>query len=72
MMARCTARRGRVNRAGAAGRPDGPAWFLADAAAIAPLYPRLPEFAALVGRLDPRGVFANAWLRERVLGGPGS
>jgi hypothetical protein len=63
MMARCTARRGPVNRVAATGWPDGPAWasvrpdgrdqlgrvrarphwgklFLADAAAIAPLYPR--------------------------------
>jgi hypothetical protein len=36
-----------------------------------PLYPGLPDFAALAGRLDPRGVFANAWLRRHVLGGQG-
>jgi xylitol oxidase len=49
-------------------RPHWGKLFLADASAIAPLYPRLPDFAALAARLDPRGVFANAWLHERVLG----
>jgi xylitol oxidase len=52
-------------------RPHWGKLFLAGAAAIAPLYPRLPDFAGLVRRLDPRGVFANAWLHQRVLGGPG-
>ncbi|HEV2918878.1 MAG TPA: D-arabinono-1,4-lactone oxidase, partial [Actinomycetota bacterium] len=54
-----------------AARPHWGKLFLAGVAAVGPLYPRLPDYAALVGRLDPRGVFANAWLRERVLGGPG-
>jgi alditol oxidase len=52
-------------------RPHWGKLFLADASAIAPLYPRLPDFAALAGRLDPRGVFANAWLHRHVLGGQG-
>jgi alditol oxidase len=57
----------------AALRPFGarPHWgkiFLADAAAIGPLYPRLGDFAALVGRLDPREAFRNPWLEARVLG----
>jgi alditol oxidase len=52
-------------------RPHWGKLFLAGAAAIAPLYPRLPDFAGLVRRLDPHGVFANAWLYQRVLGGPG-
>jgi alditol oxidase len=49
-------------------RPHWGKVFLADAAAVAPLYPRLPDFARLVDRLDPRGAFTNAWLRTRVLG----
>ena len=48
-------------------RPHWGKLFLADAAAIAPLYPRLGDFARLVDRLDPRGVFRNAWLDRRVL-----
>jgi len=51
-------------------RPHWGKLFLADAAAIAPLYPRLPDFADLAGRLDPGGKFTNAWLRRHVLGGP--
>jgi xylitol oxidase len=43
--------------------------FLAPAAEIGPLYERLPDFVALMERLDPRGAFRNAWLEERVLGG---
>ncbi|MET4704850.1 D-arabinono-1,4-lactone oxidase [Frigoribacterium sp. UYMn621] len=37
------------------------------AADVVPLYPRLPEFAALAERLDPQHRFRNAYL-ERVLG----
>ena len=33
------------------------------------LYERRPDFAALVERTDPRGAFANEWLRTRVLAG---
>ena len=51
-----------------AARPHWGKVFLADAAAIAPLYARLPDFARLVVRLDPRGAFRNAWLDTRVLG----
>ena len=42
--------------------------FLADAAAIAPRYARLPDFARLMVRLDPRRAFTNAWLTAHVLG----
>ena len=49
-------------------RPHWGKLFLADAAAMARRYPRLPDFAGLAGRLDPRGVFINAWLRRHVLG----
>jgi xylitol oxidase len=42
--------------------------FVAGAAAIGPRYERLPDFVRLAERLDPRGVFRNAWLDERVLG----
>ena len=48
-------------------RPHWGKVFGMDAAAIAPLYPRLADYAALVARFDPRGAFRNAWL-ERVLG----
>jgi xylitol oxidase len=51
-----------------AARPHWGKLFRADAAAIAPLYERLPEFAALAERLDPRGAFRNEWLERRVLG----
>jgi xylitol oxidase len=50
-------------------RPHWGKLFVADAATIAGRYPRLGDFAGLAGRLDPGGVFTNAWLRERVLGG---
>jgi xylitol oxidase len=50
-------------------RPHWGKIFLAEAAAVAPLYPRLPDFVALAERLDPRGAFRNAWLRRRLLGG---
>ncbi len=49
-------------------RPHWGKLFDADAAAIAPLYERMPDFVRLVERLDPRGAFRNAWLRARVLG----
>jgi xylitol oxidase len=56
----------------AALRPVGarPHWgkaFVARAAEIAPLYQRLPDFVALMERLDPRGAFRNPWLEARVL-----
>jgi alditol oxidase len=49
-------------------RPHWGKVFLAEAAAIAPLYERLPDFTRLVDRLDPRGAFGNAWLNTHVLG----
>jgi xylitol oxidase len=49
-------------------RPHWGKLFLADAAAVAPLYPRLPDFRGLVERLDPRRAFANAWLERHLLG----
>ena len=52
-------------------RPHWGKLFLGDAAAVAPLYPRLADFARLVGRLDPRGAFRNPWLAARVLGPAG-
>ncbi len=49
-------------------RPHWGKLFLAGAAAIGPLYERLPDFARLADRLDPRGAFRNPWLTERVVG----
>jgi xylitol oxidase len=49
-------------------RPHWGKLFHADAATIAGLYERLPDFAALRDRLDARGAFRNAWT-DRVLGG---
>jgi alditol oxidase len=49
-------------------RPHWGKLFGADATAIASRYERLGDFARLVERLDPREVFTNAWLRDRVLG----
>ena len=52
-------------------RPHWGKLFLAEAADLAPRYRRLGDFTGLAGRLDPRGVFANAWLHRHVLGGQG-
>lgn len=49
-------------------RPHWGKLFLQDAASIAALYERLPDFADLVERLDPRGAFSNDWLGSHVLG----
>jgi xylitol oxidase len=49
-------------------RPHWGKLFDAKAAAIAPLYDRLPDFVRLVERLDPRGAFRNSWLKVHVLG----
>jgi len=49
-------------------RPHWGKLFNVDAAAIAPLYERMPDFVRLVERLDPRGAFRNSWLKARVLG----
>jgi len=51
-----------------AARPHWGKEFLAEAAAVAPLYERTADFAALAERLDPRGAFRNAWLERHVLG----
>jgi xylitol oxidase len=50
-------------------RPHWGKVFLAEAADVAPRYPRSADFAELVGRLDPRGAFRNDWLERHVLGG---
>jgi len=47
-------------------RPHWGKAFAADAAAIAGLYPRLPEFRALAARLDPDRKFGNAFLERTV------
>jgi xylitol oxidase len=49
-------------------RPHWGKLFKADAAAIALLYERMPDFIRLIERLDPRGAFCNSWLRAHVLG----
>jgi alditol oxidase len=49
-------------------RPHWGKLFNADAATLAPLYERMPDFIRLVERLDPRGAFRNSWLKARVLG----
>jgi xylitol oxidase len=49
-------------------RPHWGKLFNADAAAIAPLYERLPDFIRLVERLNSRGAFCNSWLKARVFG----
>jgi xylitol oxidase len=51
-----------------AARPHWGKVFLAGSASVAPLYERLPDFAALVEKLDPRGAFRNDWLERRLLG----
>jgi alditol oxidase len=55
--------------AGFDARPHWGKVFLADAAAVAGLYERLPDFVRLTERLDPRGAFRNRWFEARVLGG---
>ncbi len=50
-------------------RPHWGKLFLAGAETLGPRYERLPDFIALMERLDPRGAFHNDWLREHVTGG---
>jgi xylitol oxidase len=50
-----------------AARPHWGKAFRATASDIAPLYERLPDFARLAQRLDPRGAFRNDWLERHVL-----
>jgi xylitol oxidase len=47
-------------------RPHWGKVFLAGSATIADRYERLPDFARLVERLDPRGAFRNDWLERHV------
>jgi L-gulonolactone oxidase len=49
------------------GRPHWGKRHFQTAATLAPRYPDWERFTAVRARLDPRGVFANAWT-ERVLG----
>jgi xylitol oxidase len=49
-------------------RPHWGKLFLAGAATVADRYERLPDFAQLAERLDPRGAFRNDWLERHVLG----
>jgi len=47
-------------------RPHWAKVFTMKAAAIAPLYPRMKDFAALVGAFDPKGKFGNAYLKDAL------
>jgi len=49
-------------------RPHWGKLFAAGAAEIAARYERRRDFAALLGRVDPRRAFVNDWLARRVLG----
>jgi alditol oxidase len=49
-------------------RPHWGKLFLAGAATIADRYERLPDFARLAERLDPRGAFRNDWLERHIIG----
>jgi xylitol oxidase len=50
-----------------AARPHWGKAFRATAGDIGPRYERLPDFARLAQRLDPRGAFRNDWLERHVL-----
>ena len=47
-------------------RPHWGKVFSADAAALAPLYPRFDDFRALVARYDPERTFTNAFLEKHL------
>lgn len=51
-----------------AARPHWGKLFHADAATLAPLYEKLPDFRALAGRLDPERKFRNDFLDRTVFG----
>ena len=51
-----------------AARPHWGKVFTARAAELARAYERFDDFLRLRGQLDPRGVFVNDWLQDRVLG----
>lgn len=52
--------------AGCGPRPHWGKLFVADAAGLATVYDRLPDFRRLAERLDPAGVFRNAYLDRYV------
>ncbi len=43
-----------------------PHWGKVSLAPAAGKYPRVADFIALAGRLDPRGAFRNAWFEQQV------
>ena len=47
-------------------RPHWAKLFSMSPAAIADVYPRLPDFVAVAHRMDPRGAFRNRWLVEHL------
>jgi alditol oxidase len=47
-------------------RPHWGKRFRADADALAPLYPRFDDFRTLAATHDPRGVFRNTYLAEKL------
>lgn len=49
-------------------RPHWGKLFAATAEELAPRYPRMDDFRALAGRLDPRGAFRSQFLDEKVFG----
>ncbi|PPF82998.1 FAD-binding protein [Subtercola sp. Z020] len=49
-------------------RPHWGKVFATDAAALAPLYDRLPDFVRLADRVDPTGTFRNPFLRATLFG----
>ena len=49
-------------------RPHWAKLFTADAAALAPLYPRFADFRKLAERMDPEGKFRNEFLDRKVFG----
>ncbi len=51
-----------------AARPHWGKLFTQDAAQIAALYPKLPEFRALLQTCDPAGKFRNAFLNDNIFG----
>jgi xylitol oxidase len=49
-------------------RPHWGKLFAAEAAQIAPLYPRFDDFRALALRMDPEGKFRNPFLDRTIFG----
>jgi xylitol oxidase len=48
------------------GRPHWGKVYAANAAAVAPLYPRFDDFRALAEKYDPNHVFRNAWTARKL------